>query len=407
MAEADHPGLPLHGVRVVDASRMLPGALATLLLADLGADVVKLEMPPRGDHQRDSAPAFGDVGAAFAALNRDKRSVCLDYRTPAGLAAVHRLLDTADVFVENAIPGALRARGLDYGTLHARLPRLVYCSLSAFGQSGPFAARPGHGVTIDAEAGQVEVVDGPQGALLVAAMPGGGLRPSVLHAGHLAAMAVCAALRAVAVDGRGSHVDAACWDAAAAADPYRAFQDLNGVVAAYGTAPARPSLSVFATADGRRLVVAAPDAASWRRWCALLDRPDLEHAAGTEWVERSGRAVRVYDELAAAVARRPLAEWAARLTAERVAFGVVEGRDRFESALARSRDIVRTAAAERPVADPAEGVRWVGAAASFDGRRGRVDARPAPRLGADTVDLLAEVGMSRDEIAEALGDGRG
>jgi crotonobetainyl-CoA:carnitine CoA-transferase CaiB-like acyl-CoA transferase len=104
--------------------------------ADLGADVIKLEVPPRGDYQRQSPPHLNGVSAAYTALNRDKRSVCIDYRNPRGLAAFHALLSTADVFVESAIPGSLHKYGLDFPALTQRNPRLVYCSISGFGQDG-------------------------------------------------------------------------------------------------------------------------------------------------------------------------------------------------------------------------------------------------------------------------------
>jgi alpha-methylacyl-CoA racemase len=153
----DRQRLPLHGIRVLDLTRLLPGALATLQLADLGADVIKLEVPPRGDYQRQSPPHLNGVSAAYTALNRDKRSVCIDYRNPRGLAAFHALLSTADVFVESAIPGSLHKYGLDFPALTQRNPRFVYCSISGFGQDGAWARRPAHGVTLDAAAGFLEI----------------------------------------------------------------------------------------------------------------------------------------------------------------------------------------------------------------------------------------------------------
>jgi crotonobetainyl-CoA:carnitine CoA-transferase CaiB-like acyl-CoA transferase len=395
--------LPLDGVRVVDFTRLLPGALATLLLADMGADVIKLEIPPAGDYQRSSAPAFRGTGAAFTALNRDKRSVCLDYRTPEGLRAVHRLVDTADVLIESALPGSLQARALDFDSLHARLPRLVYCSLSGFGLTGPLASHPAHGTTLDALSGYIEVQRAPGGEKVAAPVPHGGLRHSVLHAGHTAAMAICAAMYSVATTGSGVHIDASCWDSAMTADPFRGFQELNGLSAGFGTSAARPATSVFETADGGHLVVAAPERAFWKGFCEVIGRPDLVSAAQREYVDINGRQVRVYDEIADVIAQKPLREWEVALKAAKVPSAPVLTADRFESEHALSRDLVRTvehtARADELQQPP---TRWVGSGVRFGAQRGRDEVRQAPAIGTDTVDILTELGFGDAEIAQLV-----
>jgi crotonobetainyl-CoA:carnitine CoA-transferase CaiB-like acyl-CoA transferase len=403
MPEPTGRRLPLDGVRVIDLTRLLPGALATLLLADMGADVIKLEIPPAGDYQRSSAPAFRGTGAAFTALNRDKRSVCLDYRTPDGLRAVHRLVDTADVLIESALPGSLRSRALDFDSLHARLPRLVYCSLSGFGQTGALASHPAHGTTLDALSGYLEVQRAPAGETIAAPVPRGRLRHSVLHAGHTAATAICAALYSAATTGSGVHIDVSCWDSAMAADPFRGFQELNGLSAGYGTSAARPAISVFETAGGGHLVVAAPEQAFWKSFCEVIGRPDLVSASQREYVDIDGRQVRVYDEIARVIAKRPLWEWEAALVAAKVPSAPVLAGNRFESEHAVSRDLVRTeehmARADGLQQGPA---RWVGSAVRFGSQRGRDWARQAPAIGADTVEVLTALGFSNAEIAELV-----
>jgi crotonobetainyl-CoA:carnitine CoA-transferase CaiB-like acyl-CoA transferase len=403
MPEPAGERLPLDGVRVVDFTRLLPGALATLLLADMGADVIKLEIPPAGDYQRSSPPAFRGSGAAFTALNRDKRSVCLDYRTPEGLRAVHRLVDTADVLIESALPGSLRARALDFDSLHARLPRLVYCSLSGFGLTGPLASHPAHGTTLDALSGYVEVQRASAGETIAAPVAHGGLRHSVLHAGHTAAMAICAALYSVATTGSGVHIDASCWDSAMAADPFRGFQELNGLSAGYGTSAARPAISVFETADSGHLVVAAPERTFWESFCEVIGRPDLVSASQRECVDIDGRKVRVYDEIARVIAKRPLSDWEAALVAAKVPSAPVLTANRFGSEHAVSRDLVRTeehtARADEPQQEP---TRWVGSAARFGSQRGRDRARQAPAIGTDTVEVLTELGFGDAEIAKLV-----
>jgi alpha-methylacyl-CoA racemase len=400
MPELTGGRLPLDGVRVIDITRLLPGALATLLLADMGADVIKLEIPPAGDYQRSSAPAFRGTGAAFTALNRDKRSVCLDYRTPDGLRAVHRLVDTADVIIESALPGSLRSRALDFDSLHARLPRLVYCSLSGLGQTGVLSSHPAHGTTLDALSGYLEVQRAPAGETIAVPVPCGGLRHSVLHAGHTAAMAICAALYSAAMTGSGVHIDASCWDSAMAADPFRGFQELNGLSAEYGTSAARPAISVFETADGGHVAVAAPERTFWESFCEVIGRPDLVSASQREYVDIDGRKARVYDEIARVIAKRPLSDWEAALVAAKVPSAPALTANRFESEHAVSRDLVRTEE-HTPRADGLQQglTRWVGSAVRFGSQRGRDRARQAPAMGADTVEVLTELGFGDAEIA--------
>ncbi|HVI97141.1 MAG TPA: CoA transferase, partial [Anaeromyxobacter sp.] len=136
--------LPLDGVRILDLTRLLPGPFATLVLADLGADVVKVEDPAGGDYLRSTPPLAGAQSGAFHALNRNKRSLALDLRRPEGAAAFRRLVRRADAVVESYRPGVLDRLGLGYAALRAENPRVVLCSITGYGQDGPYAARAGH-----------------------------------------------------------------------------------------------------------------------------------------------------------------------------------------------------------------------------------------------------------------------
>src|SRR5215218_10111353 len=193
---------PLDGVRVLDLSQIVAGPACTRVLADLGADVVKIESPT-GDLSRSVPPAVDGIGALFAQLNAGKRSVCIDIRRADGVALVARLVECGDVLVENYRPGALEGRGLGYEALAARNPRLVYLSISGFGQDGPWAARRGHAPLLHAEAGTMEVAARVRGTRPVPEVH----QHADLYSGYLAVGAVCAALFQRDRTGTGQHLD--------------------------------------------------------------------------------------------------------------------------------------------------------------------------------------------------------
>ena len=199
---------PLDGVRVVDFSTLLPGPLATLILAEAGAEVVKIERPGRGDELRDYAPRLGAASVGFALLNRGKRSLALDLKDPAALAQLQPLLAGAQVLVEQFRPGVMDRLGLGYAALRELNPRIVYCSISGYGQSGPKAGVAGHDLNYLADTGLLALGGGPAGppALppgLIADI-GGGALPAVIN--------ILLALRAAAATGQGCHLDVAMTD---------------------------------------------------------------------------------------------------------------------------------------------------------------------------------------------------
>jgi formyl-CoA transferase/CoA:oxalate CoA-transferase len=198
----------LCGIRVLDLSRILSGPLATMVLADLGADVVKVEDTKDGDDTRQWGPPFqGGEAAYFLAANRNKRGVSVDLKTAQGREFVLRLADRADVLVENFRPGTAARLGLGYEELSARNPRLVYASISGYGQTGPWASRPGYDAIAQAQSGMMSIT-GEAG--------GPPVRPGVatadIGAGMWAVIGILAALHAREVTGRGQHVDVALLD---------------------------------------------------------------------------------------------------------------------------------------------------------------------------------------------------
>ncbi|HKW73595.1 MAG TPA: CaiB/BaiF CoA-transferase family protein [Candidatus Dormibacteraeota bacterium] len=266
--------MPLSGIRVLDLTRLLPGAYCTQLLADMGADVIKVEEPGTGDYMRWTPPLVDGQSALFNALNRNKRSIELNLKEEAGRDALLRLVEAADVLVEGNRPGVMDRLGLGWPVLHRRNPRLVMCSITGYGQDGPFASRAGHDLNYMAIAGGLGLNgerDRPPVPLSVqvADIGGGGIQPAV---------AILAALVAVQRGGEGRWIDASMTDnavgwlalvfAARAAGERvaRGAQRLGGRYACY---------RVYECKDGGFYSVAALEPKFWKALCDALERPEL------------------------------------------------------------------------------------------------------------------------------------
>jgi alpha-methylacyl-CoA racemase len=378
---------------VLDLSRLLPGPYATLLLADLGADVVKVEDTGLGDYLRLLPPAVpgAGVGAAFAALNRGKRSVALDLKRPEGRDAFLRLADGADVVVESFRPGVLDRLAVGYDVLAARNPRVIVCAISGYGQDGPYRDRAGHDLNYVALAGALGL-NGPGAAapphplsVQLADIAGGGL---------YAAIAVLAALAGRAADGgRGRHLDVSMTDGAASF----LLHDLAAAAVA-GTNLRRgeelliggsPTYRVYETADGKFLSVGALEPKFWGALCEALGRSDLASQANAQGEERTAVAA----EVAAAIRTRTRDDWVARFAGLDVCVEPVLDSDEVAAhPLHAARGSFVDAATAgggtlRLMVTPA--ARWSGAAPP----RG-----PAPRQGEHTRAVLAEAGLASTEI---------
>ncbi len=278
-AAAPNTSAPLAGVKVVELARILAGPWAGQTLADLGADVLKVEAP-EGDDTRRWGPPFiereGDRSAAyFHATNRGKRSVTCDFRTPEGQELVRRLISDADVVIENFKVGGLAKYGLDYDSLRAVNPRLIYCSITGFGQDGPYAHRAGYDFIIQGMAGLMSVTGGPGGQPQKV-----GVAVTDVFTGIYAATAILAALHQRHATGLGQQIDMALMDVAAS---IMANQAMNYL--ATGTAPrkmgnAHPNLApyaVFDCADGW-LILATGNDGQYRKLCAILGLAEMAEA---------------------------------------------------------------------------------------------------------------------------------
>jgi crotonobetainyl-CoA:carnitine CoA-transferase CaiB-like acyl-CoA transferase len=270
---------PLAGLRVVELARILAGPWAGQILADLGADVVKVEAP-EGDDTRRWGPPFidreGDRSAAyFHATNRGKKSVVCDFRTPEGQAAVRRLVAGADVVIENFKVGGLSKYGLDYASLAALNPRLIYCSITGFGQDGPYAHRAGYDFIIQGMAGLMSVTGAADGQPQKV-----GVAVTDVFTGVYAATGILAALHQRATTGVGQHIDMALMDVAAGIMANQAMNYLATGVAPVKLGNAHPNLApyaVFDCADGW-VIIAVGNDAQYRRFCGVLGLDGLADA---------------------------------------------------------------------------------------------------------------------------------
>jgi crotonobetainyl-CoA:carnitine CoA-transferase CaiB-like acyl-CoA transferase len=376
----------LRGIRVLDLSRLLPGPFLTMVLADMGADVIKVEDPRVGDYLRAFPPAKGGLGGRYLAVNRGKRSIALDLKAPAGRDALLRLVERADVVVESFRPGVMDKLGLGYAQLAARNAGVIVCSISGYGQTGPYAHRAGHDLDYVGLAGVLAMGGPPGGA---PAMPG--IQIADLAGGALwSATAILGALVGRARTGRGAHLDISMTEGALAllaaelgnldcgARPTRGVETLNGGLACYG---------VYRTQDDRYLAVGALEPKFWIALNQALGRPpQIAELAGSPAQQAQVRA-----ELAAIFETRTAAEWHAHLAAHDCCVELVlEPEELPEHPLHQAREVFFTVDGGSGVG-PLRQVRTpVGAPES---------PRPPPRLGEHTREVLAEHGFADAEIA--------
>jgi crotonobetainyl-CoA:carnitine CoA-transferase CaiB-like acyl-CoA transferase len=391
MTQAHLP--PLYGVRVLDLSRVLAGPWATQLLADLGAEVIKIERPEVGDDTRHWGPPFtthtdgsrGDA-AYFLCANRGKSSVELDIASPEGAEAVRRLAATCDVVVENFKVGGLKKYGLDYASLSEGRPKLVYCSITGFGQTGPRAHQAGYDYMIQAMGGLMSVTgqaDGQPGAEPMKV----GVAVADLFTGLYAANGVLAALLRARASGVGGHVDIALFDVQAA---MLANQATNWFVS--GQAPGRmgnahPNLAPyqpFPCTDGS-VVVAVGNDGQFRSLARALGAPELgeDPRFQTNAVRVEHRAA-VTAALSALTAGFSQAELLAALEAAGVPCGPVNTVDQV---FAEPQALARGLTVEQSRADLIQPIRTVANPIRLDGVAAVADGAP-PALGADTQRLI-------------------
>ncbi|RAI31301.1 CaiB/BaiF CoA transferase family protein [Rhodoplanes serenus] len=396
----------LSHLRVLDLSRVLAGPWCTQNLADLGADVIKVERPGSGDDTRAWGPPWiaGADGAPsrdstyFAAANRGKRSVAIDLAQPDGQALVRALAATSDVVVENFKVGDLARYGLDYASLAAVNPGLVYCSITGYGQDGPYAHKPGYDFVFQGQGGLMSITGERDDR------PGGGpqkvgIAIADVLTGMYASIAILAALSHRGVSGRGQYIDMALLDCIVAlgGNQVTGFFASGQVPHRYGNAHASlVPYEVFATADGH-VVLAVGNDTQWQRCCEALERPDL--AADARYVTVTGR-ILGRDALTAEIARtlreRTTAAWITALEARGVPCGPINDYAQvFADPQVQHRGMRVDLSCDDggTVGTVASPLRLAGTPPVYE--------RAPPRLGQHTDEVLREVlGRSADEIAQ-------
>ncbi|HEY1258094.1 MAG TPA: CoA transferase [Stellaceae bacterium] len=386
------PG-PLSGYRIVDLTSNVAGPLATMILADQGADVIKVEAPDGGDHTRAAANRRAGFSASFLNNNRNKRSIVLDLKTPRGLEALLRLCATADAFVQNFRPGVAERLGAGENAIRAVAPRIVYVSISGFGEKGPFAAKPAYDPVIQGFSGLATVQAGSDEA-----------RPRLLRTilpdkltAITASQAITAALLARERTGEGQHVRLSMLDAVLA---FLWSSDMGGQTFV-GSEPVRQEAAstidlIYETAQGYITLAALTD----RQWQALaetLDRPQwLEDPRFRTPALRQQNIDARLEATQQALLARPAGEWLEKLTAAGIPCAPVLTRNEVihHPQLSAMESIVET---EHPFAGP---LRQARPAARFSGTPAEI-RHGAPGLGEHTREILAELGYSAAEI-EAL-----
>jgi len=404
---AGTPAGALAGLQVLDLSRVLAGPWCTQILADLGADVVKVEMPRAGDDTRHWGPPFlkdadgndTDQASYFTACNRNKRSVTIDMARPEGQALIRQMAAQADVLVENFKVGGLKKYGLDYASLSALNPKLVYCSVTGFGQTGPYAERAGYDLLVQASSGMMSITgraDGEPG--------GGGVRVGValtdLFTGVYASTAILAALRARDATGQGQHIDMALLDVGMAILANQATGYLNTGKVPQRQGNTHPSLAPyqdFPTADGAMLLAIGNDG-QFARFCEAAGHAewarDERFATNTLRVRNRGALIPLME---AATRTRSTAAWITLLEDKAVPCGPIND---IGQAFADPQVVARGLRVDLP-RDAGDGVTTIAGVASPL----RLSANPPvlrnapPALGQHTDEVLSGLGLGPEAIA--------
>lgn len=394
-----HRPLPLSGLRVLDLTRALSGPFCTMILGDLGADVVKVEPIPGGDMIRSWGPFDHGISTYYLSANRNKRSIAVDFRHAEALGILKELAGESDVLVENFKPGTMEAIGLDYARLAPSYPRLIYAGITGFGRTGPAALWPGFD----------QVAQGYSGMMSITGMPESGpTRIGVaigdLTAGMWAAMGVLAALHERTTNGRGQMVETSLLASlvsllSAQGQRFLSLKEVPGLTG--NTHPTISPYGVFMTSDGP-LIIAAATSGMWQKLCSLLELEELvSHPDFIDHTLRRKNREQLKAILEAKLRRGTRQEWSNKLLAAGVPAGPIN-----DLAAVFSDPHVQHCGLVDEIAHPViGGLKQLSNPIQMSSTFGGSNSRPPPQLGEHTCAVLLEYGISESRIQRLLYDG--
>jgi crotonobetainyl-CoA:carnitine CoA-transferase CaiB-like acyl-CoA transferase len=399
-ANASPSPLPLQGVRVLDVSQVMAGPFCSMLLGDMGADVIKIEPPDGGDQTR-RAMGFklkGNDSLGFFNLNRNKRSFALNLKGQAARDVFYRLTETADILIENYRPGVTKRLGIDYETLAKVNPRLIYASISGFGQTGPWSQRPGFDLIAQAMAGVMSITGQPGGPPTKSGVP-----VSDIGCALFALYGILAAYIGREKTGRGQYVDASLFEAAIAFSIWdiSEYWGTGNVPTPLGTANRFSAPYQAVRAKDAFFVMGANSNRLWQTLCEVLERPDLSSDARFKTIaDRLLNRVALIAELEKSFAERSAADWIDILLAAGIPAGPILN---YAEALASDHAKAREAVME--FTHPVEGkVKSIGFPVKLSETKQRVRL-PPPLLGEHNDAILAELGIDEKTCAQLRAEG--
>ncbi|SDY11460.1 Crotonobetainyl-CoA:carnitine CoA-transferase CaiB [Salimicrobium album] len=378
--------LPLESVRVLDLTRLLPGPYCTLMLADFGAEVIKVENPYNGDYARGYEPNLDQDSAFFHSLNRNKKSICLDLKTEEGKGYFLELVKQADVVVESYRPGVMERLGLDYEQLKKVNDRLIYCAITGYGQTGPYRNQPGHDVNYISYAGLLNLTGEKEGKPIIPSAQiadiGGGALP--------AAVGILLALLEREKSGTGQFVDISMLDGVVSwmqlllpaffkeeEEPKRGEQMLNGGLACY---------EVYQAKDGKWLSVGALEPKFWKNFCEAIGREDLiSHINSPPEVQE-----KMKSQISGIVLTKTSSEWMEVFReVEACVTPLLTFEEMIKDPQITAREMIRTFEH-----DTLGSIRQIGIPVKLSGTPGIIHSR-APKLGEHTDEILKKIGMKK------------
>ena len=377
----------LQGIRVLDLTRLLPGPYSSMILADFGAEVIKVEQPGEGDYARGYHPIVNGMGYRYIMLNRNKKSLSLDLKTTEGKEIFYQLVKNADVVMEGFRPGVMKRLVVDYDTLKAINPKIIFCSMTGFGQSGPYTFEAGHDLNYVSLAGITSLTGERDGKPHIP-----GIQIADISGGLMAALGIMIALNSRHLTGVGQYIDISLFNAALAMLPADASLYFGS-----GQIPQRgesrligllPNYSIYKTKDNRYMAVGALEKKFWTNFCRVLQREDLIDA-----IDDKQRHHELFGVLDAIFAEKTLQEWEALLAGKDTCVTPVKKLDEvFADPHVKANEMVVEVSDERLGLH-----KHIGIPIKLSDTPGKITKR-APDLGEHTEEILAASGYSPAEI---------